>query len=61
MAEVPESQPLPSTSGPVEEADGFGEVPPEDPDLEFATREGEHPSSKGPRVINVGIPGPGVS
>lgn len=39
--------------------DGFGEVPPEDPELEFATAEGEHPLPGGPRVINVGIAGPG--
>ena len=39
---------------------GFGEVPPEDPEQEFATVEGEHPLSSGPRVINVGIAGPGV-
>lgn len=32
---------------------------PEDPDLEFAVVPGEHPPPRGPRVINVGIPGPG--
>ena len=37
----------------------FREVPPEDPDVEFKTLPGHHPPNTGPRVINVGIPGPG--
>lgn len=37
------------------------EVPPDDPDLEFAAVPGEHPPVNGPRIINVGIPGPGAS
>jgi hypothetical protein len=36
------------------------ENPPDDPDLEFAAVPGEHPPVTGPRIINVGIPGPGA-
>ena len=38
-----------------------GEVPPDDPDVEFKTLPGHHPPTTGPRVINVGIPGPGLA
>jgi hypothetical protein len=33
---------------------------PEDPDAEFGYTRGEVPRVDGPRVINVGVPGPGV-
>ena len=34
---------------------------PEDPEREFKTQDGSHPSANGPRIINVGIPGPGTN
>lgn len=41
------------------ESNTHGELYPEDPDLEFATAPGDQPPPSGPRIINVGIPGPG--
>ena len=35
-------------------------IPPDDPEEEFAPQEGEMPITSGPRIINVGIPGPGL-
>lgn len=49
----------PAANGQLESAQDFGDAPPDDPNVEFQTLPGHHPPSEGPRIINVGIPGPG--
>ena len=61
-AELAKREPEAAETDPsAEDEAASGEVPPEDPDVEFKTIPGHHPPSTGPRVINVGIPGPGLT
>lgn len=63
--EVKTEDPVLSNMAPsTPEASGHGmeepeEAIPDDPEREFKTSEGSHPAPEGPRIINVGIPGPG--
>jgi hypothetical protein len=49
-----------ATLPPVHPPPDLAAAVPEDPDAEFGYTRGEVPRVDGPRVINVGVPGPGV-